>query len=51
MIALLFFMLSSVSGVELTADRFGGRPGLALNNYILIFIHHVAEAMHNKHNK
>jgi len=30
---LLFLMLSNVSGVELTADRFGGRPGLALNNY------------------
>jgi len=31
-IPLLFFMLSSVSGVELTVERFGGRPGLALNN-------------------
>jgi len=31
-IPLLFFMLSSVSGVEFTADRFGGRPGRALDN-------------------
>jgi len=38
-IPLLFFKLSSVSGVEFTADRFGGRPGRALNNYHAIDNH------------